>query len=94
MKYILITFALVISTTNCTNVDKVQDEGNAPSFYKAIAVINPINDSNVSGIAYFQQTENGVHVKAEVYGLTGEKHGSHRREAWFSHPYIRRLYCD
>ena len=77
MKYRLITFALVISTTNCTNVDKVQDEGNAPSFYKAIAVINPINDSNVSGIAYFQQTENGVHVKAEVYGLTGEKHGFH-----------------
>ena len=77
MKYIVITFALVISTTNCTNVDKVQDEGNTPSFYKAIAIINPINDSNVSGIAYFQQTENGVHVKAEVYGLTGEKHGFH-----------------
>ena len=68
MKYLVITLVLVISTTNCTDVDKVQDEGNTPSFYKAIAVINPINDSNVSGIAYFQQTENGVHVKVERHG--------------------------
>ncbi len=77
MKFIVIIVFLVLSTTNCTNVDKVQDEGNTPSFYKAVAVINPINDSNVSGVAYFEQTENGVHVKAEVYGLTGKKHGFH-----------------
>jgi Cu-Zn family superoxide dismutase len=48
-----------------------------PSFDKAVAVIHAINDSEVSGVAYFEKVEDGVHVRAEVTGLTGEKHGFH-----------------
>ena len=77
MKQTVLFGALFLLVTSCTQNEKAQDEGDAPSFTKAVAVIHPINDSNVSGVAYFEQTENGVHVRAEVNGLTGEKHGFH-----------------
>ena len=71
------TLALVIIASGCTQKENVQNRGYAPLLTKAVAIINPINDSNISGVAYFEQTENGVQVVAEVYGLTGEKHGFH-----------------
>ena len=71
------TLALVIIASGCTQKENVQNMVNTPSLTKAVAIINPINNSNISGVAYFEQAENGVHVKAEVYGLTGQKHGFH-----------------
>lgn len=77
MKHTAIFGALFLLIISCTSNEKSHDEGDASSFIKAVAVIHPINDSEVSGVAYFEQTENGVHVRAEVNGLTGEKHGFH-----------------
>ncbi len=51
-----------------------------PEVSKLVAVLHPINGSEVSGVAYFEQTESGVKVWAEVTGLTGEKHGFHIHE--------------
>jgi len=44
---------------------------------KLVAVIHPINGSDVSGTVYFEKVESGVQVSAVVNGLTGEKHGFH-----------------
>jgi Cu-Zn family superoxide dismutase len=47
---------------------------------KAIAFLNPTKGSSVSGVVTFEGTEQGVHVVAEVKGLTPGKHGFHIHE--------------
>ena len=50
------------------------------SITKAIAVISPLKGSGVRGIVTFEATELGVHVIADLTGLTPGKHGFHIHE--------------
>jgi Cu-Zn family superoxide dismutase len=47
---------------------------------KAVAVIQPLQDSGVRGIVTFIQEGNGVRVVAEITGLSPGKHGFHIHE--------------
>jgi len=47
---------------------------------KAIAVLHPTQGSQVSGTVTFTKAEGGVHVVAEIKGLTPGEHGFHIHE--------------
>jgi len=47
---------------------------------RAIAVISPTKGNSVHGVVTFEAVENGVHVIADVSGLTPGKHGFHIHE--------------
>ena len=47
---------------------------------KAIAVLSPTKGSSVQGVVTFEAVEKGVHVVANVWGLTPGKHGFHIHE--------------
>ena len=44
---------------------------------KAVAVIHPLSDSEVSGTVHFTETGDGVKVEAVISGLSETKHGFH-----------------
>ena len=76
MKNIL--FLFVISTfllTSCKNMEDNKKE--VPSIDKAVAVLQPINGSNVSGVVYFKEEGGTVEVVADVKGLAPGEHGFH-----------------
>ena len=50
------------------------------SVQKAVCVIYPTQDNNVSGTVTFTKTENGIKVVADLMGLTKGKHGIHIHE--------------
>ncbi len=47
---------------------------------KAIAVVQPLGESKVSGKVVFTQTRGGVQISAEITGLSPGKHGFHVHE--------------
>lgn len=61
----------------CGAPEQVPMTMNQPTTDKAVAVLHPIGDSGVSGVVFFEQTETGVSVTAEVNGLSGTNHGFH-----------------
>lgn len=50
------------------------------SIMKCIAVLHPTKGSSVSGVVRFEAIEGGVHVVADISGLTPGKHGIHIHE--------------
>ncbi len=75
MKNVFGLFAILALFTACSSEQSHVEE--KAEITKAVAVIHSINDSEVAGVAYFEKVETGVHVRAEVTGLSGEKHGFH-----------------
>ena len=47
---------------------------------KAVAVLHPTQGNNVTGTVYFNRTEKGIKVTADVMGLSPGKHGFHIHE--------------
>lgn len=64
---------------NCTKTEQVEiiKEFDGPKIDKAIAILHPIGDSNVTGIVTFERAENGSSISAEINGLTAGNHGFH-----------------
>ena len=54
--------------------------GNNPHVTKAEAIVEPKSDSEVTGRVVFTEVEGGVHIYAEIMGLTEGKHGFHIHE--------------
>jgi superoxide dismutase, Cu-Zn family len=50
------------------------------SIKRVIAVITPTKGNSVHGVVRFEETEKGVHVIANLIGLTPGKHGFHIHE--------------
>ncbi len=44
---------------------------------KAVAVLNPVSGSGVTGVVTFTKVDNGIKVVADLQGLTPGKHGFH-----------------
>jgi len=54
--------------------------GQAPAdqpVVKAVAVLNPVSGSKVTGIVIFTKADNGIKIVADVEGLSPGKHGFH-----------------
>jgi Cu-Zn family superoxide dismutase len=76
MKNVLGLVLLMVLFSNCAQ-ENIEEIEITPSFDNAVAVLHPINGSEVSGTVYFTKEGNGVRVQAEISGLTGGKHGFH-----------------
>ncbi len=77
MKKLSILILGLFIFTACESDKAEHHDSEKSEVSKLVAVLHPINGSEVSGVAYFEKTESGVKVWAEVTGLTGEKHGFH-----------------
>lgn len=51
-----------------------------PSLTKATAVIHPTKGNTVTGVVYFSHEQDGLHITADISGLTPGKHGFHIHE--------------
>jgi Cu-Zn family superoxide dismutase len=74
MLAVLVTFALA-GLVGCMTFP-----GTVKPATKAVAVIQPLQDSGVRGVVTFIQEGNGVRVVAEITGLSPGKHGFHIHE--------------
>jgi len=52
-------------------------ETSDPEIYKAVAVLHPTEGNNVTGTVYFNRTQKGIKITADVKGLSPGKHGFH-----------------
>jgi Cu-Zn family superoxide dismutase len=77
--WMLIAITLILST----GVGCKQDSGgadNAEMRAKAIAVLHPLGDSDVTGTVTFARAEDGIQVLAAIRGLEPGLHGFHIHE--------------
>jgi Cu-Zn family superoxide dismutase len=75
--YILISLLLFIA---CNEVEIKVDSENEPMINKAVAVLQPLNGSDVTGIVYFNMKDEVMEIIADVEGLTQGSHGFHIHE--------------
>lgn len=78
MKNLLLLLSISL-LMNCTKTEEVEmvKEFNGPKVEKAVAVLHPIGDSNVTGMVTFKRAENGSSISAEINGLSAGNHGFH-----------------
>lgn len=62
------------------DTDKKETTKPATDFTKAVAVVHPTADSEVSGTVTFQKVKEGVRVQGSFKGLSQGKHGFHIHE--------------
>lgn len=72
--------ALVLSAVGSMVAAEHPMHSGAAAPTAAIAVLVPGSDSHVSGTVNFTQEDGGVHVVADISGLTPGKHGFHIHE--------------
>lgn len=80
---IILAAVMIVSFIGCERGDdkpQVYMEPEHVSFNKAVAVIYPLNNSNVRGTVYFHMLRNGIKVIADIEGLERGKHGFHIHE--------------
>lgn len=78
MKNIFTLFVLAL-ILNCTKTERIEvvKEFDGPKISKAIAVIHPIGDNDISGTVNFGKTETGTKITAQITGLSKGDHGFH-----------------
>ena len=79
----ILLMAGIITFTGCgerKETSQVYSEPEDVSFNKAVAVIQPLNGSNVTGVVYFDKVQNGIEIIADIDGLSPGKHGFHIHE--------------
>lgn len=70
--------ALIILFIACGKEKNVEETKTAnQQVTKAVAVIHPLSDSDVSGTVHFTKASNGVKVEVIIKGLSETKHGFH-----------------
>lgn len=76
-----ILLPMLFTLSGCKNEKKpVVYKEPESSITKAVAVLEPVNGSNVHGIVRFNLAQNGIHIIADVVGLSAGKHGFHIHE--------------
>ena len=61
----------------CQNREMKESKAAVPTIKKAVAVLQPINGSDVHGIVYFNDKGGTIEVVADVNGLAPGEHGFH-----------------
>lgn len=80
---IILAGVILVSVSGCkknNDTSQAYAGSKAASFDKAVAIIHPLNGSNVKGIVYFIKGKDGIEVTADIEGLTPGKHGFHIHE--------------
>lgn len=71
------TAAIILTTGFCFATAQGQDEKNVS---KAVAELHALKDSKANGTVTFTKESGGIHVVAEIKGLTPGDHGFHVHE--------------
>ncbi|MFQ5708156.1 MAG: superoxide dismutase family protein [bacterium] len=74
-KILAIAGAIVVGAYGCTQ--KQAPQKGRPAVEKAVAVLHPTEGNDVHGLVTFTREANGVHVVADIEGLTPGDHGFH-----------------
>lgn len=77
MKFSFIITLILFILTACQPEIKYSENSTGQSFNKAVAVVNPIGESEVRGTVKFETSEDGVSVTAVLSGLEEGNHGFH-----------------
>jgi Cu-Zn family superoxide dismutase len=86
--FFLLTTLSVYLLSNCQKQNNQQEQpmrGSAvmqegPEITKAVAVLHPTKRSTISGIIVFTKEDNGIHIIADIKGISQGKHGFHIHE--------------
>lgn len=73
-------FIIVSFLFSCQMPVQPEQTGNmedTPEITNAVCVLQPTEGNNVTGLVTFEKTDNGMHVVAEVKGLSEGLHGFH-----------------
>lgn len=81
---------IALTLASCTQMGQKEDKtavadntvlkAAGPEITKAICVLSPTENSNVTGVVTFTKVPEGIEVIADVSGLTPGKHGFHIHE--------------
>jgi Cu-Zn family superoxide dismutase len=77
--YLLSLLTILFILLGCNEIKNGNDEYST-SVKKALAVIHPLDDSNVNGIVYFTKVKGIIEITADIDGLEPGKHGFHIHE--------------
>ena len=73
----LVLIALLLIGCAKENEENEKTEVEKNNITNAVCVLHPTEGNDVSGIVTFTKTEGGIHIVANVSGLTPGKHGFH-----------------
>ncbi len=80
LKKYLLSFVLLFFAIGCAQQEMEQEETTtepATNFTKAVAVVHPTDNGDVTGTVTFEQEDDSVRVQGEFEGLEEGKHGFH-----------------
>jgi Cu-Zn family superoxide dismutase len=83
LKKYLLSFVLLFFAIGCAQQEMEQEEKTtepATDFTKAVAIVHPTDNGDVTGTVTFQQEGDSVRVQGEFDGLSEGKHGFHIHE--------------
>jgi len=82
MRFRIVLFVLALSflSVQFNLAQEHQMMHQASMVKRAIAVITPTKGNTVHGTVTFEEEKNGIHIVADLTGLTGGKHGFHIHE--------------
>jgi len=75
----LLTILTLTLIFNCTKTERVEviKEFDGPKIDKAVAVVHPLGDNDISGVVNFGRTEAGTKIVVQLTGLSKGSHGFH-----------------
>jgi Cu-Zn family superoxide dismutase len=73
----LMIFIFIFFLTGCEEKLKIDVSEDENDIKKAIALLEPINNSGVTGLVYFNEGDGFIEIIADVDGLTTGDHGFH-----------------
>ncbi len=79
----VLTLFLALSSCNSNPRQQMQSPSNeisGPEVTKAVCVLHPTEGNQVYGTVTFTKVDSGIHIVADVHGLTEGKHGIHIHE--------------
>lgn len=83
MKRFIVTLPMLAAAVGLlffSSTGRAEDKAAKETIDKAVAVLHPTEGSTVSGVVTFVCLSDGIHVTADVAGLTPGKHGFHIHE--------------
>ena len=72
----LFSFFLILAL-GCAQPQEIHVKEVPPSHTKAVSQVYPLGESGVTGTVFFEQTDTGVSVTAQLNGLEPGNHGFH-----------------
>jgi Cu-Zn family superoxide dismutase len=77
LKIVFAGLSIAVLAASCSQQDMQNNSTQKKDINKAVAVVHPTNDSNVTGTVVFTKEGDSVRVQGNISGLKEGKHGFH-----------------